>query len=383
MIKPDLSFSPEEYRARIDAAKQRLEPLGVDVLLLNSCPSICYLSGYQSWNTADYYALVLPARGEPSLVMWESELSNAKLTSCVADVRTYPTRGDPVATTIGIISDMQGHASRIGLETGSRYLSARTYERIVNSFPGASFVDCSDLVPSLQTIKSPSEVRYLRKAASITDRGMSAAVEGAAIGATDQDVAASAYHALVSGGSEYMCIPPVVCVGYQAGIPHSTHRGIPIHAGDTILLEMGACVDRYTAPMMRTVVIGEPSDRIRRVADAILATLNDVIAAMVPGRAFHDVAVIGEAAIARAGAHLIFHHTYAYSVGLGYPPTWADCSVTIVLGDPTVLRPGMVFHLPISLRDEGRFGIAMSETVLITDTGNEVLTHMERTLYQR
>jgi Xaa-Pro aminopeptidase len=104
---------------------------------------------------------------------------------------------------------------------------------------------------------------------------------------------------------------------------------------------------------------------------------------MVPGRSFNEVATVGEAHIAKAGPDMIFHHTFAYSVGLGYPPNWADCPVTIVQGDQTILQPGMVFHLPIALRDEGRYGVAMSETVVITDTGNEVLTQLDRQLFQR
>ena len=80
---------------------------------------------------------------------------------------------------------------------------------------------------------------------------------------------------------------------------------------------------------------------------------------------------------------MIFHGTYAYSIGLGVPPSWADCPVDIRENDPTVVRQGMVFHLPISLRDEGRYGVAFSETLVITEDGCEVLTNMERDLFIR
>jgi len=77
---------------------------------------------------------------------------------------------------------------------------------------------------------------------------------------------------------------------------------------------MSACVHRYNAPLMRALVFGPPNDTVQRMADAILTALNEVIIAMVPGRSFDDVATIGEAAIAKAGAEMIFHHTFAYSV---------------------------------------------------------------------
>jgi len=37
---------------------------------------------------------------------------------------------------------------------------------------------------------------------------------------------------------------------------------------------------------------------------------------------------------------------------------------------------------PHLVADEGGFGIAMSQTVAVTDTGSEVLTHLDRKLLQ-
>jgi Xaa-Pro dipeptidase len=45
-----------------------------------------------------------------------------------------------------------------------------------------------------------------------------------------------------------------------------------------------------------------------------------------------------------------------------------------------VLEPGMVFHLPISLRYEGQYGVAVSETVAIVSDGVRVLTNLDREL---
>ena len=43
----------------------------------------------------------------------------------------------------------------------------------------------------------------------------------------------------------------------------------------------------------------------------------------------------------------------------------------------------MVFHQPIALRILGKLGVAFSETVLITETGSEALTRVERQLVVR
>lgn len=44
---------------------------------------------------------------------------------------------------------------------------------------------------------------------------------------------------------------------------------------------------------------------------------------------------------------------------------------------------GMVFHIPPALRDNGRVGVGISETVLVTPGGCEVITQFDRKLFVR
>ncbi len=382
-ITPNLSFSMEEYNDRVARVRQSMADRQLDALLVHHFPNICYLSGYQSFNNYDYYVLLLPREGEPALILWHSELGNARVSSWITKTFTFETQGDPVALTIDMLNEYGLGNKRLGMELNTGNLTVQSCQRIVDAFPEATIVDCANLVEEHRTLKSPAEVAHIREAAAITDAGMGAAVEAAHAGASDQEISAAAYQALISEGSEYMCLQPVVCAGALAGIPHGNHRRVSVKEGETILLELSGCVHRYNAPLMRAVVIGPPNETVKRMADAILETLNGVIEAMQPGRVFDEAAEIGEAAIAKAGAEMIFHHSFAYSVGLGFPPTWADCPVRVMKGDQTLFEPGMVLHLPISLRDAGRYGVAISETVVITEDGNEVVTKLDRRLFQR
>jgi len=383
-VQRDLSFSEAEYEGRMQQIRQRMEDHDLDILVVNDCPNLCYLSGYQSWNTGpEYFAFVIPRSGDPSLVVWYNERANGFLTSWVSSYLTYVAGGDPVAVTIESLRDYGVTNGRIGMELGSPFLNAKNYLRFKDEFPGATFVDCTGWVNDIRTIKSPAEIEYLRQSAAITDIGTKASLDVVRQGVSDQEIATAGYNALIGGGSSYMAIPPVVSAGMLSGIPHSTHRGVTVDTGDTVLLEYGACIHRYSAPIMRTAVVGKPNDTEKRMTDAVLAALNAVIDAMAPGVSFDEVATIGEKAIASAGPDMIFHHVFAYSVGLGYAPNWADAPVRIVQGDKTILEPGMVFHLPVALRLEALHGVGISETVAITETGNEVLTKLDRKLFER
>jgi Xaa-Pro dipeptidase len=65
-----------------------------------------------------------------------------------------------------------------------------------------------------------------------------------------------------------------------------------------------------------------------------------------------------------------------YSMGLNFAPDWGEGAfLELADADQTVLKSGMVFHLPEAVRRPGEPLVATSETVLVTETGCEPLTH--------
>ena len=144
---------------------------------------------------------------------------------------------------------------------------------------------------------------------------------------------------------------------------------------------MGGCYQRYTSPLMRSVSIGEPSKAIDHVMKACLKALNNVLSTIKPGLTGHEVARAGWEALNEAGSGLVSHGNFGYAVGLGYPPSWADGTCKIELGIDTVLQPGMVFHHPIALRKLGEFGVCVSETSVVTDTGTRVFGSVPREMF--
>ena len=71
---------------------------------------------------------------------------------------------------------------------------------------------------------------------------------------------------------------------------------------------------------------------------------------------------------------------HGYSVGIAFPPAWPEHSAWIGEGSREVLVPGMAFHVPRVLRVPGLMAAGFSETILVTDTGCEVLTPHRREL---
>jgi Xaa-Pro dipeptidase len=88
-------------------------------------------------------------------------------------------------------------------------------------------------------------------------------------------------------------------------------------------------------------------------------------------------------AAARHGRLGSFTKRTGYSIGLNYAPDWGEGHfLDLKENDPTVLESGMTFHMPMSLRADGELAVAVSESVMVTPTGCEVLTNYPRELLE-
>ncbi|MBI2441318.1 MAG: aminopeptidase P family protein [Lentisphaerae bacterium] len=379
MSLQNLAFTIAEYTARVARAQAAMETAGLDAFLVNHRADVCYLTGIETGYMVAYHAAIVPAAGRPIIVASDFEMLNARVGAWTPERESFPVaNADPIAETCRILAARGFGHKRIGVQRST--LTATRFDALRQHLPGAEFLDASHLMDSLKVKKSPAEIAYLRQAASLTAQAMDAALRACAADATDNDIAAVAFDAAVRGGSEFMCIDPIVTVGARSGIPHSTFRRTAIKPGDAIFIEIGACICRYSTPQMRTAAIAPVPDAIRRSANACRDSLNVLIEEMKPGAVGREIAQKARQAWRAISEELIWHGYYAYSVGIGFPPDWNDTPAAITVDSDLVLEPGMCFHATTSLRQAGEYGTAMSETVLITETGREVLTLTPREL---
>ena len=124
--------------------------------------------------------------------------------------------------------------------------------------------------------------------------------------------------------------------------------------------------------------IGLPSDKIKRMSEATIAGLERVLETMKPGVPCGDVAEAWADAIVKSGFDRP-HKRAGYSIGISFPPDWGEGHIlSLRYGEKRVLEPGMTFHVPSSIRDEGVALVGNSETILVTDRGSEALTRFPR-----
>jgi Xaa-Pro dipeptidase len=274
------------------------------------------------------------------------------------------------------------HSGRIGLEDGGWFVSPAVHARLRDALGGERVAGGSGLVEAVRRIKSPAEIDCIRAACRFTEAGMRAALEALRPGRTENHAAAAAYSAMTLAGSDFFVGDPIVTSGWRSGVAHFTFANRTLESGDTVLVELGASKRRYFGPLMRSACLGTPRSEVQRMADVVLESLDAAIAAIRPGATSAAVDAACRGVIEDAGFEPNFRKRTGYSVGVAFAPDWGEGHIlSLRRDDPTVLEPGMVFHIPPALRVPRRYGLGFSETVLVTETGSEILTRFPRMLH--
>ena len=381
-IPKETGFPEAEYRRRAAAVRRFMAERDLDALLVTFIPNVCYMTGYHAFAADLFACMVLPADGEPTLQVTEFEIPGALLSGWVQDIRAIKfTAPDSLTRELAaVLVDRGLDGKRIGIETKRHGLSVDTYEGLKQALPRATFVDASDVVGHARVVKSAAELSHMRRAADMTRKGIEAAVSAVRPGATEDDIASVAYATLVKAGSEYFSCQPVVVAGHRTGWIHTSHHGLVVRPGHTVMIEVSGFWHRYMAPIMHTVSVGEPSQAVQRLVKASNDTLELLFETVRPGRTAHEVWREVSKGLRDVSAEAYSTGMFGYSVGLSLPPTWREAIIVLAEGVDRPLEPGMTFYSPVTLRHPGTMGIGFSETLAVTETGCDVLTKHDRTL---
>ncbi|HEY3064185.1 MAG TPA: Xaa-Pro peptidase family protein [Methylomirabilota bacterium] len=371
-------FSRSEYGRRLAAMRAKMRERGAELVLVDEAEHLAYLTGFDRSATR-YQACVVPLEGDPVTFLRSLDEPGFLERSWLTGYVTIADWEDPVVV-ISRELERRGWADRrIGLELDSNYLTVRRWQTLTAALPAASFVDFGEVLRELRLRKSPEEIALLRRAASIADRAMAAAVAAAGEGRNEREAAAAASRAFLELGAD-TARAGVITSGRRAGSLHGglgTHR---LERGDLLHMELVPQVHGYSARIMRPTAIGTPSATHVDAARVLVELQDRQLAAMKPGAVASDVDRIVREGVLAVKLRDRYENATGYTLGYYAPwsPRTSDFTRLFVPTATWALEPGMVFHMYVAA-----LGLAFSETVLVTDAGAERLTGTERVLFVR
>lgn len=384
-------FEVPEFKERLRKVKASMSEKGIEVLLVTDPANMNYLTGYDGWSFyVHQMVIVMLDEEEPIWIGRGQDSIGAKLTTWLNHDNIVPYCDDYIQSTtihaMDFVADVlkdKGKADKvIGVEMEAYYFTARCFEKLQKDLPNANFKDATLLVNWVKIIKSEAEVEYIRKAARIAERVMQTAVDSIKVGARECDAAANIYHAQMSGteeyGGQYTGLSPLIPSNERTRSAHLSYLDDRRYAqGDQVNLELCGCYRHYHSPLARTLVIGEPSPKLRALADTVNEGLNAALDAVKPGVTCEYVEEVWRKSIAKSG--YVKDSRIGYSMGLNYPPDWGEHTISLRPGDKTVLQPNMTLHMIPGIWEDA-IGYEASESFRVTETGVEVFANFPREL---
>lgn len=378
----DLPFSTTEYTDRISHVQREMTGRGIDVLMINHLENVYYLTGYRTIGFYSFMALFIPAEGNPVHLVRSIEKSALQGSSWVEDAVFYPDTEPYISAAVRVINERGWQAARMGIDKSAWYLTIDDFAKLQQCLPQARWVDSALLIENLRLIKSPAEQVYSRKAGHAAAEAMRSAIAALKAGITEDDLMAAAYAGLFRMHSEYPGLPPLINSGLRHTMAHATAEGNAVRDGDAVYFEIGASIKRYHAATLRIGFVGAPPKLFLDLTDLCRRALEAGLKEMKPGNPAERVDQAARKVITDSGYGDKFRHKAGYSIGIALPPDWSEARTMMLRGGETrPLQPGMVFHFLPAVFEYGQYGVGLSETVLITENGHEVLTDVDRKLF--
>lgn len=379
MINPEFAaFSEAEHRERLARARRELAAAGFSGCIVVAPENLFYLAGYDSIGSyIGPQALVfnVDADRDPTLMVRNIDLPLARETSWIADIRTYQLNKDDAAETIAkIVREHGGEKGRWGIELQSYAVTAAYAAAIAKALPSVHLEDAGEALNRIQYIKSPAEMRYIRKAADYANLGIQAARNALHTGIMETALCGAVEGAMRQAGSDYPAIPTECSSGRRSSGGHATAMPKIIGANEIVHLEFAGVSRRYHSVSMITMATGEPGPRARALYDVARQSLQSGLQKCKPGAHVADIDNASLVPIAKAGLTHAALMRFGIGIGIGYPPVWVG-TFQIDRFSEGVLQPGMVFytHSWLSLVDDG-LGVMLGGTYLVTENGIEQLS---------
>lgn len=392
MTQASRFFPDSEYDARRQKVRDTMSDRGLDACLIASPENVYYLTGLDHMGYFAYQLLILPLHGNPILVTRAMErvvvrdqvpdvhhVGYADSTTAPLSEEGAETRPAAVAATADALIDAGLADKHLGIEQNMSFFPYATVKGLFNACPDAHWYDESDLVNQVRIVQTPAELELTRQAATITDTMMLSAIAAAGPGVNMRDIMAAIYDALFRRGGTYPGFVPLVRSSRTLQHEHGTWEDRELEYGEQLFLEMSGCVRRYHAPMGRLVHIGEAPASAAGADDIGQRAANAAANAIGPGVMAGDIYAAWHQVVESAGLNYHRHHC-GYSVGIGYPPSWSGSGVPVGLRPHSdlALQPGMVLHLMSWLLGSDKGDAFLSDTVVVTDNGCEILTQVPR-----
>jgi Xaa-Pro dipeptidase len=384
-------LSAVEFRERRERLLEHVKRHGLSGYVLFGADYIQYFAGF--WFLSNERPVIYAASvdGGSAVFVPEFEVERTRAEASFARVESYPEYPGPehpmtifarVLSDLGIVgsvgADQDGYPGILGYKGPA-----------LSTVAGVSVTPLGDVIETMMAHKSENEIALIRESGRWCAHAHRLLQEYSRPGASEAEASLRAGHEatlamLAELGDAYgggLSSSSGVSAGYRGQIglrsswAHAVAHNIRFQEGDVLVTETSAPIWGYNAELERALIIGTPTDEMRRLFDHTVAAQDVAFEAIRPGATCAEV----DGAVMRyfEDNDLLRYWRQHTGHGIGLRNHEAPF---LDVGDHTTLEPGMVFTVEPGVYDSAIGGFRHSDTVLVTEDGIEVLTDYPRDL---
>jgi Xaa-Pro aminopeptidase len=378
--EPD-GIDAAEYGERLERARAAVDGAGLAGLVaFGDCwraANVGYFTGFRPLDGVSDIAnalVVLPAGGGATLVVSEQCLGYAE------SVTGFPVR--PFRELDAVLAPLarRGRA-RVGL-AGAAYVPAGLRDRLAAALGDAALAPTAVLA-DLKAVKSPAELRLLRRAAALTDLAMATIRDALAGGQprTERELARMADAAMIAGGADRPAYDSMVQAGPRSAYNLARPTDRVLAPGDLVMTDIGARYRGYVADGGRGFTHGPATAERRAIVEAAAAAVEAGLAAARPGMLAMDLNAVIQRALIDSGYERHSGEARGHGTGHGTGMDPEEESPWIGPGNRTPLVAGMVFTLKATITVPGVGGLRTERIVHLAASGAEPLDRFPMRLH--
>jgi Xaa-Pro aminopeptidase len=349
-----------DHNSRLRRTHAAIEQRRLDVLLVSYLPNIRYLCGF----TGSAGVLLITARDKVLLTdgryteQARLEVKGAKvkivkkaaLAAAAEWLQKYPR-----LTRVGIEAAHMSVAERAAL---AKAIGKK--KKIIASPP---------IIEPLRMIKDAHEIAAIRAACKLGVELFRTITSKLRPKITESQLAGELEFAARQAGAEQMAFSTIIAGGERSALPHGRASNATIPQQGFVVCDFGVILAGYCSDMTRTVHVGRPQSGASSAYEAVKQAQQAAVEAVKPGATAGEVDHAARKLLYNHGLGKFFSHSTGHGLGLEIHE-----APKIAAAQKEVLRPGMVITIEPGVYLPGKWGIRIEDTVVVTETGCEILT---------
>jgi Xaa-Pro dipeptidase len=367
-----------DRESRLDRARSLMHENQIDAIALTGGTSLAYFTGIRWGNSERLFTFVLPQKGNPFYVCpgFEEDRVRENMTQAPvgreSKILTWQEDDDPYALVSHALRDAGVTIGSLGIEERVPFVFS---EGIRKASRGLQLTSATPVTAGCRSIKSPVELKLMQLANDVTLQVYKAAWKSLQPGMTNtefSDLIAAAYRQTGFPG-DASCQ-----VDAWSALPHGSLQPQIIREGSIVLIDDGCVVEGYQSDISRTFVVGKPTDKMRRVFDAVHKAQSAALKAAKPGVPCQAVDAAARKVVDDAGFGPGYNHfTHRLGHGIGMDGhEWPY----LVKGNTQPLQVNMTTSDEPGIYLRGEFGVRLEDDMYITADGARWFTPQSNSL---